>query len=719
MKKKSRFLQKKIKKRLLTSFFIGLISSIALTFLYLYMPQSFQNLDGRLRDFLFLIRGHQTTSAPIVIIDIDEKSLKELGQFPWERSLIATLLQKASDANALIIGLDVSFVEADKRSPSFFAHTLNLQGNFANYDKMLADTIKQTPTILGYAFDFNTLHVNKKSPNIPAVFIERGVSKEYFLPHPKGILSNLPIIQNAAYSSGFFNSMPDSLGVVRSIPLLMKYDMEIYPSLAFEMYRIATDNQNVKINYSTSGVENIQLKQTTIQTDRHGRIYLNYKAPKHAYTYISASDIIQNKVDTSILKDKFLFLGTSAIGLLDLRSTPFDNTMPGVEIHANALDNLLNQDYLKEPMFAEIINILIIVALSFFIAILFSSLSPILLVLSFLILIAITLSGYYYFTFYHFLILNILYPLLSIIICTIAVLATSYFLEQRQKESIKSSFAKKVSKNVMDDLLELDTTELFGGQEREITIFFSDIRGFSTLAETLPPKKLIELLNTYMSPMSDFIIQHKGTIDKFIGDAIMAYWNAPQTIKNHADEAVKSALDQIAYKKELNQKLDELYQIKLDFGIGINTGLAIVGEMGSSDRSDYTVVGNSVNLASRLEGLCPVYGVDLIFSSFTKDKLITEYTFLKLDTIRVKGIHAPVDIYTILEANEKNAIFVEGFEKALHLYQSGNFEGALKFFSGLSENKMVKLENFYINRCQEYIQNRPKNFDGIYTHLYK
>lgn len=719
MIKKESFFKKKIKKRLLTSSLIGFISSTALIFMYLYMPQSFQSLDERLRDFLFLVRGHEVATAPIAIIDIDEKSLKEFGQFPWERSLIATLLQKASDANALMVGLDVSFMEPDKRSPSFFAKQFDVKGEFPDYDKKLAHVVSQTPTILGYAFDFTTLHVKKKPPNIPAIFIEKGVSKETYLPHAKGVLSNIPILQNAAYSSGFFNSMPDNLGVVRSIPLLAKYDMEIFPSLVFEMYRIATDNQSVKIHYSSDGVENIELKEHSIKTDRHGRIYINYKAPKHAYPYISASDIIQDKIDMSILKDKFLFLGTSAVGLLDLRSTPFDNTMPGVEIHANTLDNLLNQDYLQEPMFAEVINILLIVILSFLIAIIFSYLSPLLLVVSFVFVMGVVFGGYYYLTFYQYLILNILYPILSIIGCTLAVLATSYFLEQRQKESIKNRFAKKVSKNVMDDLLEFDTAELLSGQEKEISIFFSDIRKFSTLAEKLPPKRLIELLNAYMSPMSDFIIAHKGTIDKFIGDAIMAYWNAPQDIKDHADEAIKSALEQIAHKEVLNKKLYNEFGIKINFGIGINTGLAIVGEMGSQDRSDYTVVGNSVNLASRLEGLCPVYGVNLIFSSFTKEKLIEKYTILKLDAIRVKGIQAPVDIFTIMETNDENISFIEHFEEAFEMYLREDFKGALNIFSGLSDKKMVKLVSLYADRCEKYIKNPPKVFEGVYTHLHK
>lgn len=719
MTKKESFLKKKIKKRLLTSFLIGFISSTFLTLMYLYMPQSFQSLDSRLRDFLFLVRGAKTSTAPIVIVDIDEKSLRELGQFPWERNLIATILQKASDANALMVGLDVSFVEEDKRSPSFFAKRFNVAGDFPNYDKKLAHTISQTPTILGYAFDFSSLHVNKKPPNIPAIFIEKGLPKKSYLPHAKGVLSNIPLLQEAAYSSGFFNSMPDNLGVVRSIPLLAKYDMEIFPSLVFEMYRIATDNQSVTINYSGDGVDSIGLKETNIRTDRHGRIYINYKAAKYAYPYISASDIIQDKIDMGILKDKFLFLGTSAVGLLDLRSTPFDNTMPGVEIHANALDNLLNQDYLQEPMFAEVINILIIIMLSFFIAIIFSYLSPFLLVVSFLFVMMAVFGGYYYFTFYQYLILNVLYPLLSIVICTLFVLATSYFLEQRQKESIKNSFAKKVSKNVMEDLLELDTVELLSGQEKEISIFFSDIRRFSTFAEKLPPKTLIKLLNAYMSPMSDFIIAHKGTIDKFIGDSIMAYWNAPQDIKDHADEAVKSALEQIAYKEELNKNLYNEFGMRIDFGIGINTGPAIVGEMGSSDRSDYTVVGNSVNLASRLEGLCPTYGVNLIFSSFTKEKLKQKYTILKLDTIRAKGIEMPVDIFTIMEPSEKNLLFIEEFERGFELYRKSYFAEALEVFSGLKSSKMAKLKELHMQRCQEYIKNPPKKFEGIYAHLHK
>lgn len=716
---KETIFKSKFSKKLFITLLSAITSSLALIILYLYLPISIQSLDGRLRDFLFLVRGAKTTQSPIVIIDIDEKSLRELGQFPWERRVMGILLDKIAKSGASTIGINLPFVEVDKSSPSYFAKKHKIPGKFPNYDYELAYVLQKTPSILGYGFDFEKAHQEGIAPYINALFVENDMPDKEYLLQAKGVISNYSTLQDAVSTSGFFNNIADNSGVIRSVPLLVRYDGLVYPSLVFEMYRTVAKKEYIQINYDTKGINTIDLEGETIQTDKNGRIYINYKGPKYTYTYMSASDIIKNRIKTAELKDKFILIGTSATTLKDLRTTPYGNTMPGVEIHANVLDNLLQKNYLTKPVFAEKFNLIIIASLSFFMIICIIYF-PLRYLIPFLIVVlGLVFMGYYYLTFNYYLILNILYPIATIILCSIIGLVISYFLEERQKENIKSRFAKKVSEKVMEDLLEADADNPLGGEEKEVTIFFSDIRAFSSLSEKLPPQKLVQLLNAYLSPMSDIIRQHNGVIDKFIGDSIMAYWNAPKENENHADDAISAALEQIDYHPTLNDELAKNFNARINFGIGINTGFAIVGEMGSHDRSDYTVIGNSINLAARLEGLCPVYGAKLIISKRTKERLKTDYNFLQLDTIRAKGIKEPVDIYTILEKNDENYSFKKQFESSFFLYKQSKFQEALESFIAINSSVMPALKGLYIERCKEYVENAPKNFDGIYTYTHK
>lgn len=703
-----RYLNKKIS--ILTSFFV----SISIVLMYLFLPFSLQSTDGRLRDFMFLLRGEQKPLSPIIIVDINEKSLAKFGQFPWQRNLIANLLDNISKDNAYLIGLDITFAEEDKTSPSFFAKTYNLKGKFENFDEILANKIAKTPTILGYAFDFDNLHANSNPPNIPAVFIEKNFKKNNFLPEPKSLVQNIALLQNSAFSSGFYNNIPDPSGVIRSTPLLMKYDLEIYPSLAFEMFRIAYGYSNIYINYEQNGIENILLDKQIIKSDKFGRIFINFRGKHHTYKYISAADVLEKKVPNNTFKDSFVLIGTSAIGLLDLRTTPFESTMPGVEIHANILDNLLNQDYLHQLHFTELIDISIIILIAFLVGVGFMYLSPMLLVFAFTSMLLGLIFGYYYLMFEKHVILNLLYPLLSLFLSSISTVILGYILQKKQTENIKHKFSQKVSKSVMDELLKSNSQDIFATQEKQISIYFSDIRSFTSFSEKLDPPSLIKLLNQYMTPMTNIITNHDGTIDKFIGDAIMAYWNAPKSNTFHADHALLAAIEQVKQKKQLNKKLYDEFGIEIEFGIGINTGNAVVGEMGSIARSDYTIIGNSVNIASRLEGLCMHYGVNIIFSQYTKANLKQRYNILELDTIKVKGIQTKMKIYTILD----DINFIENFHSVISEYQNAKFGKCLELLSNLDKMVLPKLQDIYTKRCNEFIKNPSINFDGVnvYTH---
>ena len=706
----------KEKYRVLTLLFI--IISITISFAYLVLPNQFQSLDNRVRDFYFNFRGPQKTSDDIVIVDIDEKSIKELGQWPWERDKFAQILNNLTQHGAGIIGLDIVFSEADKTSPKLFAKKFGLDSkNLPDYDSILSQSVANTPTILGYQFDFD--HNNTKdAPQIPAIFIEKHKQSRDFLPLAHGVLTNLSIIQNASYSSGYMNNIPDETGIIRSVPLMIKYNDMLYPSLAFEMFRIATNAKKVIVNYSPAGAGNILLGKELIHTDRFGKLHINFRGPFKSYRYISAVDVYNNTILDKDVQGKFVLIGTSAYGLMDLRSTPMDSVIAGVEVHANVIDNLLHKDMLTKPSTQEIINLATIFITIFIIIFIFSRFS--LLTLFFVYPLSVFALFYvnYYFLFTEYIILNTVFPLLSMIISLIAIIGVKYLFEFRQKEIVKNSFSKKVSKQVMDDLLSHPESTDLSAREVEATIYFSDIRSFTTISETLKsPKRITDFLNFYMNAMVITVEKNQGTIDKFIGDAIMAYWNAPIEVKNHADKAVLTALYQIEQRDTLNLTIHKEFGFDVDYGIGINTGDVVVGEIGSSGRSDYTIIGDAVNLASRLEGLCKPYKVRLVISEFTKAQLTGEYVFQLLDIVKVKGKQEPVKIYEVLStglASETKKIELEEYYKAHELYVKANFHKAAQLFSELSLEYGKYLYELYSTRCKHLISINMKEFDGVF-----
>lgn len=695
-----------------------LFISVFLVSAYLFLPNYFDSLDNRVRDFYFKFRGQTKASDDIVIIDIDEKSIKALGQWPWQRDRVSQILVNLTNAGAGIIGLDIVFAEADKTSPKAFAKEWGFSDkDLPDYDAILSKTISQTPTILGYVFDFDKANENTP-PQVPAIFIQKNKSSKEFLPVAKGVLTNIDTIQDAGYSSGYMNNIPDDIGIIRSVPLMISYDDMVYPSLAFEMYRLGLNQKKVRITYAKSGIEDVFVKPNHISVDRHARLFLNFKGKAKSYRYISAVDVYKNNFDKSKIEGRYVLMGTSAYGLMDLRSTPMENVIAGVEIHANMIDNLINSDMLVKPNWGEIANIFIIISIAFIVVFLYSNFT-----LSWILLASVlSLSGIIYFTYYmlfdKYIILNVIFPLFSLFLSLLGVLGLKYFFESRQTKLIKESFSKKVSKQVMDDLLTHPDSADLTSRELETTIYFSDIRSFTTISETLKsPKKITEFLNYYMDIMVESIEKSSGTIDKFIGDAVMAYWNAPLKVKNHADKAVQTALKQIAQRDEINIKIKKDFGFEVDYGIGINTGNVVVGEIGSSGRSDYTIIGDAVNLASRLEGLCKPYKVRLVISEFTKAQLTLEYTMQLLDIVRVKGKKEPVKIYEVLstgKASEQKIIEINRYEKAHNLYMQAKFKEAKTAFEELFRDYQKHLYMLYKDRCEHLLNENLEVFDGVF-----
>jgi adenylate cyclase len=686
----------------------------------MYIKESpfFENLNSKIIDSFFIFRGELKPNKKIIIVDIDEKSLKSLGQWPWSRDKVAKILQNLTDAGVGIIGLDIVFAEADSSSPRRVLDKLGKTDIKApDFDKILAKTLQSTPTISGYMFDFQVDTKRGNTPNISTIIVQKNYKNVDFLPKAKGVIANIPLLQKSSYSSGFFNTIPDDDGVVRSIPMLARYKDTIYPSLTLEMLRLMYGANKIILDYGQTGINKIEIGKLSIPTDRFGRLIINYNGKQKLYKYISALDIYKNNFKKEDIKNNIILIGTSAGGLLDLRATPYGSVYPGVEIHATAIDNVLTGHFISHPNWIEAVDLMVIFVMLLIIVFLFVFLGAIkTAMLSILSMASFVYVSYYYFI-HEGIILNIIYPFSSVIILYMILTSLHYLLETKQKELIKNKFAKKVSTAVAESLIKQGGKDLLEAKEREVSVFFSDIRGFTTISEKLSnPKKLIDFLNLYMTPMTQIITKNQGTVDKFIGDAIMAYWNAPLEVKNHADLALESAIEQIRELKKLNEKLKDKNLPFINIGIGINSGNVVVGEMGSSGRSDYTIIGDNVNLGSRLEGLNKTYGSNIIISEFTKNLLTKSYDIRELDKVKVKGKDEPVLIYEVQVDKSQDSVSLKKYNEAISFYKDANFSKALELFNELlSESSSEILYELYIKRCNYYIKNPLKDFDGVFV----
>jgi adenylate cyclase len=703
----------------LKSTFIKLASAFGIaTFLswgYLFLPEVFFSFESRLKDFFFVLRGELPKSQNVVIVDIDEKSLKKYGQWPWSRNVVSELLYKITDAKAGIIGLDIVFAEEDRTSPHRFAHYLqNPSQLLQNYDALLAQTFQNTPVVGGYLFSFEQ-NGTQEAPDIPAVFVKKGLRAETPLLAPKGVIANIPLLQNALYSSGFFNNIPDEGGMIRSVPLIMEYEGAVFPSLALELVRIYRGIFRIDVVGDAQGVWHVALGDLHIPTDSFGRLSVNFRGGEKHFTYIGASDILEGNFDQKLLEGKFVLVGTSAAGLFDLRSTPYANAIAGVEVHANVIDNIITGDFLSKPRYFVLYDLFIIWGAVFVFFFLFSFLKSWFVLPSAFLLFYGMFELFYVLFFNYGVVLNLLFPLLAFVLSFALAVGIDYIVASRRMEEAKRMLGKKVSPAVMEYLLEHSAEELVSSRELEATIFFSDIRSFTTISEKIgSPDKVIHMLNTYLTPMVQSIVNHKGTIDKFIGDAIMAYWNAPIPVANHADQALKSAIEQIEMLEQINKLITPKYDVTINIGIGLHTGIVTAGDMGSYGRSDYTIIGDNVNLASRMEGLTKQYGASILISRATYERLEGSYVIRPLDLVEVKGKSEAVEIFEVVCKNKNiSQEELQSYAKAIALFRGAEVAQAYEIFQNLQMQNPSKLYEFYSRRCAEFLAHPEREFTPI------
>ena len=707
----------------------GMAVILGMTLLYIAQPPPVVRLDLKIYDGFLPLRAAPEPSPVPVIIDLDETSLREYGQWPWPRYLVADLLEALAGYGVAAIGLDIMFAEPDRSSPERLRESLRRDRNAVlslgglppalyDFDRLLADSLRQSPSVLGFFAGFGGA---ADGPEIPSSVncIEQAspgaIPLERSLQPAQSAVLPLPVLRDRA-PLGFINAAPDADGIVRKVPLLIRTGSTVSPSLALRSLMLALGSKNLIVRSGAYGVESVRVGSRTVPVDAQGAVYIPFIGPGGTYPYISAAAVLRGSARPETLQGRIAFVGTSAPGLLDIRATPLDPACPGVEIHAALVDAILNGNAVSVPPWTPAAQILGIIASGLAAMPAFGFARPrVYAPVAMALLAAAVLLSRYFFS--RGLFLSPLYVAITVAAMGVCLVFLRFWQEERQKIILRNTFSRYVSPEIVKRITKLDGN-LFAGEERELSILFTDIRGFTSLSEKLSPQQIVLLLNRYFTPMTALVREHSGTMDKFIGDALMAFWNAPLDVPEHPAHAVSAALAMQERLQTLNEELRTEFGVALRIGAGIHTGPAYVGNMGSAELVNYTLIGDAVNLASRLEGLCAWYGVGVVASGETRGMCGEAFSFQYLDTIRVEGKSRPVSVYAPMR--REVAVFrreeLLAWEKARGLYRSGDFTRAVAAFAALCEAfPEERLYAVYRERVQTLLQNPPEHWDGIWT----
>ncbi|MSR85453.1 adenylate/guanylate cyclase domain-containing protein [Candidatus Uhrbacteria bacterium] len=606
---------------------IGLLGAIG------FLSGAFSSWSAQATDRFFLERK---ADARIVIVGIDDASLARIGRWPWPRDVHAKLIDTLAQAGVKVIGYDVNFPEATE----------------AARDQALADAIKKAGNVI------LPIELSLKS------------SSNFFMYDPKSIVQPITLIQSAARGVGHTNTPLDSDGVVRFVPLTVQAPRSTVPAFAYEIASLAGAVQELP-------------QSSDIPFDKRGRLIINYPdAPRQAFRIISAGDLLQGKISVASLKDAIVLVGATASDLHDQQEVPTSSGTPmsGVEIHASILDTLLSRHWLVfAPRWIEALFLIILALfLGWWIAYGLARKR--------VVWVGIGLwLAWLIFAFVAFdygLVFDVVWPTITIFILYAALLLERWLATEQARSELRTTFSRYVSPTVVESVLRDPSKLKQGGERRHMTVLFSDLRGFTTLSEGLSPEKLVTVLNTYLDAMTRLVFEQEGVLDKYIGDAVMAFWNAPFEQLDHAVRAVRTAVKMRARLRELNKTGAFPSGIELKVGIGMNTGDMVVGNIGAEMRYDYTVIGDTVNLGSRVESLCKEYGVEIIITDAVKRELDDQFVLRILDQVAVKGKKEPIRIFEVLgersQATEEELALATKSEQLFESYLTARFEDVLK-----------------------------------------
>ncbi|HEX2667886.1 MAG TPA: adenylate/guanylate cyclase domain-containing protein [Gammaproteobacteria bacterium] len=681
----------------------------------------------------------------IVIVDIDDKTLNEQGQWPLPRDKFAQLVNQLFDRyHVRLAAFDVTFAESDrsfdlalldqlesgplKGDAAFMAQADKLRPQLER-DNIFGASIAHKAVVLGNVFYPPEAAFNKPVGTLPPPAIANARNRYSLLefPHSVSYITNLPVLASNAAAQGFFSNSPDPDGSVRRVNLLQEYEGSLYPSLDLAVLQVLKNNAAVGFSFDggvedMSHLEDVTVGDLSIPVDYEMDALVPYRDTAFkAFRYVSATDVIKGTADPAVLKDTIVYIGTSAPGLLDLRTTPVGGAYPGVEVHANLLSGVLDGRVMQaHPQYvrgSQVILLFLIAALITWIAIRRSVITGTLVTAgAALVLLFGNLALWKY--------AAVVYPLASplIFLFTLYVLHSLYgfFVESRGKRHLSRMFSQYIPPELVEEMDNRKDTASMESESRELTVMFADVRDFTSISEAMQPKDLSQLMNEYLTPMTQVIHTHRGTIDKYMGDAIMSFWGAPLHYPEHARCAVETALKMTETLKDLNQAFKAKGWPELRIGVGITTGVMSVGDMGSEFRRAYTVMGDAVNLSSRLEGLTKEYKVQILCSEMTKDAA-PEFQYVELDKVRVKGKDKPVSIYEPLCHKDKvdkelKALLLR-HKQALAAYRNQDWDGAEKeFFSLQQSNPGRALYGMYLDRVAYFRSHPPgAGWDGVFT----
>jgi adenylate cyclase len=734
-----------------------------------------QDVEQRTLDLRFATRGKRPSDPRIVIVGIDDKTLQTIGSYPLPRSNYAQLVRQLKQAGARVVAFDVTFptaassealdvlaqVRSDIATASAPSQNKALQDKLrqleqqSDVDAQFAAALKNAGNVvLGHLFlspdrsKFTDPKLAEAYFNIawakafPQVLKVKEGNHDFDLsqawiqargPVAAGVEANLPKLAEAASSYGFFNIAPDADGTIRRALFIIRYqDQDFFPSLALQALRQyeSIPDQQIAAYIASDGLERIQFGDHELHPWQNGSALINYVGPYHSYKHYPMVDVLRGAVPADAFLDKIVFVGGTALGIGDLRNTPFEKQgsgYMGVEIHANILDNLLHsaepsRTFLIRGFREEIVDIALIIFFGLGLGLwfghshrpLFSTITAV-----------VSLAAFFAFIYYGFAHWGRWYsfvvPAATLVASYASITSFRVIHEEREKRKIRKTFSQYLSPGVIA-LIEKDPQKYIrpGGEVKDLTVMFSDIRDFTSLSEGLTPDELVHLLNQYLSAMTDILFASLGTLDKYIGDAIMAFWGSPYPQQDHARCACRCALEMVKGLDKLNREWESEGRRPIAIGIGLNTGPVNVGNMGSDKRLAWTVMGDNVNLASRLEGMTKQYRSRVIISEGTYNQVSDQFIAREVDRIRVKGKKQPVVIYELLAPIAERKAYADllaKFNQALTTYRRQNWPEAAEQFSDL----LTKYPNdgptqVLLQRCQEFLEESPaSDWDGVYV----
>ena len=702
-------------------------------------------------DLRMVSRGNLSSGRETVIVAIDEKSLSELGRWPWPRTVMARLVDQLHAYGAKAVGFDIVFSEPDdntslktiaelsKEIEKIGLQDVKLKGlierkrGAVDTDSALAGAIARAKNVtLGYFFHLSDKEMGHLTPEqIKAGAADIANARYQMIQAPKTVdervfvhaysaATNITQLTEAAENSGYFNAFPDSDGVIRWVPLVIKFQDDYYSPLPISMLLQYLEWPMLSLKIADFGVESVRLNELAIPTDESGRLLINFLGPSGTFPHYSVSDVLHGRLPADLFKDKIVLVGATATGIYDMRVTPFGAVYPGVEIHATVIDNILHQNFLIHSGWTKFIDFCMILVLGLIVGIAIPRARAARGVLLILVLLTLFVGANTYVFSRYNIWLNLIYPVLTMMTIYLAITVYRYITEEREKKKIRGAFQYYLTASVINEMLKDPTKLKLGGDKKDLTVLFSDIRGFTAISEKLTPEELVHLLNEYLTAMTDIVFKYDGLLDKYMGDAIMAVYGAPLDQPDHPVRACRTALDMMEELKKLQQQWSAEGRPVLRIGVGINSGDMVVGNMGSQMRFDYTVMGDSVNLGSRLESINKEYGTSIVISEYTYEAVKDVLFCRELDSVQVKGKKLPVKIYELLCNREDAApleAFVQRFHEALEKYKRARWDEAIAAFGNVLEIRPDDAPSrLYIQRCEELKEcPPPESWDCVFT----